>query len=124
MDWTTFMLFMTEKGMHPYGEKEFKAQKEETHAALRGATKSIWDHFMSINTVIAALKKFPEAFKYRMEQNEKFEASKLYQQLAETLLPNTNLFNLNDIKADADSELDTNIMQVIDGYKERLSRKE
>jgi nitrogenase molybdenum-iron protein alpha/beta subunit len=105
---------MTEKGMHPYTEKEYKSQKDETHEQLKGATKSIWDHFMSINTVIAAMKKFPEAFKYRMEQNEKFEAGKLYQQLVETLLPSTNLFNLNDIKADADSELDTSIMQVIE----------
>jgi hypothetical protein len=100
--------------MHPYTEKEYTAQKEETHTQLAGNSSSFRDYFVSINTVVAALKKFPEAFKYRMEQNEKFEAGKLYQQLAETFIPNTNIFNLNDIKADADSELDTSIMQVIE----------
>jgi hypothetical protein len=114
MSWTAFMLFMSEKQMHPYTQSEYEAQRDPTHTQYRGTDKSFRDHFISVNSLIAAFKKFPEAFKYKMEQNEKFEAAKLYEQLATTLLPSTNLFNLNDIKADAVSELDTSIMQVIE----------
>ena len=122
MDRSTFAMFMVDKNMDPFTEDEYTAQKEDTHEQYKWVDGSIWDRFMSINSIIAAAKKFPEAWKHRVEQDEKFQSSRLYQQIAETFLPDISY--LGDIKADADSELDTNILQVIEWYKDRLSRKD
>lgn len=124
MNLTTFLFFTREKGLDPYTEEEYKAQQEETHEQLRGTQGSLRDRFMSVNTVIAALKKIPEAYKYNMEQKQKFESSRLYADLVTWIFPRTNLFGTNDIIADAESEMDTNIMQVIEWYRDRLSRNE
>jgi len=78
---------MAEKQMDPYTEAEYKEQKDPTHEQFRGTPGSIWDRFNSVSTIISAFKKFPEAWKYRMEQGEKFESARLYERLATNLIP-------------------------------------
>jgi hypothetical protein len=78
---------------------------------------------MSIGTVIAGGKRVIEAFKYRIEQSEKFESAKFSRALV-GMLPPVNGLYINDIKNDMDAELDDSIFQVINGYKDRLVRKD
>ncbi|USN55476.1 MAG: hypothetical protein H6765_02535 [Candidatus Peribacteria bacterium] len=64
--------------------------------------------------LLQAIKKFPDAYKYKLEQQQKYEAARLYADFARLIPDGLTMFYGIDIKADAISDLDSNITQVIE----------
>lgn len=128
MDIPTFVMFMADKGFEPYCKQEIEResvkypnrwdQSDETQA------KGFWDGFVSISAALAAIKKFPEAFKYRQEQQEKFEASLFAKQISGVIPDSMSFLYANEIKNDLISEHDDTTFSVINGYKDKISQKD
>jgi hypothetical protein len=68
---------------------------------------------VSISAALAAIKKFPEAYKYRQEQKEKYEASLFAKQLTGIIPDSMTFLYANEIKNDLKSEHDDTTFSVI-----------
>lgn len=122
MDYNSLFIFMQDKKLTPFGEAEYKNLRSKTPTPWK--VKSNWkDSFLPWSIIIAAIKKLPETFKQKWDQSEKHESAKVYNKLAQAL-PAWDWLQIWDVKADAESELDSSTWQVITEHKERLSRME
>lgn len=129
MDVPSFLLFMADKWLKPYCQQEIDRESAKYPDRWDQSDEiewgSFWDSFVSVSAMMAGLKKFPEAFKYRQEQKEKFEASLFAKQWADTLIPDgMNFLYANEIKNDLVTEHDDTMFGVINGYKDKISQKD
>jgi hypothetical protein len=114
MSYASFMTFTMDKELRPYSATEYEsltAQKKEAGVHRTGH----WtDNLISPAVLIQAVKKFPEAFRYKLQQQQKYEAARLFAGFASVIPDGFNVLYGADIKADAISELDSSITQVIE----------
>lgn len=121
MDYPTFALRAADKRLSPFSQSEYDSvtQANDPPQDLNTRT-SFADHFMSIGWIIAAFKKFPEAFTSYMEERERYQSAKLYAKMASPL-KEIWLRNIGDVWYDAMTELDQQVWSVIQKRKSRLS---
>lgn len=130
MDSNAFLIFIADKGLKPYVEKELDREwaknpnpwSDENQAWIQKWKRS--DNFVSISAMLAWLKKLPEKFKYRFEQEEKYQASLFIKQYASFIPDGMTFLYANEIKNDLMTEHDDTIWSVINSYKDQISQKD
>ncbi len=129
MDYTMFAHFCKDKKLQPYTTFEVDRAKQHKRLDAKKDDKSIApksnrrDSLTSLTWIWTMLKKFPETYKVKKEQEAKLQAAELFN-CALWKMPGwlDSVWYLWDIKADALAEQDSTAMQIIDDYKWRLTR--
>ena len=126
MDYTSFLHFCKDKKLSPYTEDEIKRSWKFNWISWAAQTwtpqSTSWkDKFRSISSIIAMIKKFPESYKQKFEQEQKLQSIQLYNRVLKWLPSSLdNILFIWDMKDSALAENDSQIMSIIEEYKRNL----